>query len=105
MEGACGLFGRTLFDWKALSKRNPIWRLQAYPHSSVGTVTFGSRQWQETDRPFGTGVPGVKAAERVSGESSSFSAEVKHEWRSAFSSPYAIVERHLNTGTNLHFPL
>jgi len=73
-------------------------------HSSVGTVTFGSRQWQETDRPFGTGVPGVKAAERVSGESSSFSAEVKHEWRSAFSSPYAIVERHLNTGTNLHFP-
>jgi len=47
--------------------------------SSVGMATFDSRQWQETDRLV-LGFAGVKAAERESDESSSFSARVKHEW-------------------------
>ena len=42
-------------------------------------ATFDSRQWQETDRLV-LGFAGVKAAERESDESSSFSAGVKHEW-------------------------
>jgi len=63
--------------------------------------TFDSRQWQETDHSV-LGSPGVKAVEREPDESSS--AEVKHEWRNTSTSPYAVMERHLNTGTTLHFP-
>jgi len=55
--------------------------------------TFDYRQWQETDHSV-QGFPGVKAADRESDEASSFSAEVKHEWRSTSTSPYAITERY-----------
>jgi hypothetical protein len=65
--------------------------------------TFDSRQWQETDHLV-LGFPRVKAAERESDESSSSSAKVKHEWSNTSNSPYAIMDRYLNTGTNLHFP-
>ena len=51
------------------------------------------------DRLFSTG---VKTAERESDESSSSSTEVKHDWSNTSTSPYAVMERYLNTGTNLH---